>query len=330
MSDTTLEQVGPRAQRGSAGRRLPWVRNGRRRKNQMLRRESTTGLIFVLPAVVLFAIFGAYTVGYGFLLSFARWNGLSPSWDWVGLQNFKDLFATDPSVAPVVHEALWVTVVVMIVLPMAVVAISFPLAVLLNSISRFRAVFRTIFFLPYVTAGIAVFYAWRFMYEPNGVVNGFLGAIGLDGLTQPDGFLGNQHTALAACIVVLVWANVPLAILLFLAGLQSVPAALVEAAKIDGASTVRTLRSVVLPMVNPITALIVVIELREALQNFQLFLLLTNGGPIGSTNTIGLQSYTFAFGSNSNLGFASALSWSLTAIALVLAGLSFRLMRDRT
>jgi multiple sugar transport system permease protein/raffinose/stachyose/melibiose transport system permease protein len=154
--------------------------------------------------------------------------------------------------------------------------------------------------------------------------------VGLDALSQPDGFLGNPGTSLGASIAVLVWSNVPLALVLFLAGLQTVPSSLLEAARVDGASTVRTLWSVVLPILNPITALVVVLMIREALQNFQLFLLLTNGGPIGSTNTVGLQSYTFAFGSNANLGFASALSWALTAVAVLFAALSFRLLKDRT
>lgn len=283
----------------------------------------------MLPAVALFAVFGAYTVGYGFLLSFARWNGISPNWTWVGLRNFTDLFSSDPSVTPTIRAGIRVTITVMVALPVSVLVISFPLAALLNSITRLRTFLRTLFFLPYVTAGVAVYYAWRFMYDPQGIVNAVLKAVGLGSLSQADGYLGNPDTALVACVVVLVWANVPLGILLYLAGLQTVPDSVLEAAKIDGASTVRTMWSVVLPLLNPITALIVVIELREALQNFQLFLLLTNGGPVDRTNTLGLQTYQYAFGAHPDLGLASALGWSLTAVAIVLAAVNFVVLRRR-
>ena len=288
------------------------------------------GLAFVAPAVGLFAVFGVYTVGYGLLLSFARWNGISPDWTWVGLGNFRDLLYADPVLAPRIRSSLITTLIVMVALPAAVAVISFPIAYLLNRIRRLRGFLRTVFFLPYVTAGIAVFYAWRFIYEPNGILNAVLGLLQLDGLVQPAGFLGNPNTALGATVVVLVWANVPLGILLFLTGLQSIPDELIEASQLDGASTARTMRSVVLPLLNPITALLVVVELREALQNYQLFLLLTNGGPVGRTTTLGLETYQFAFGQQPDLGYASALGWLLAVVAGVLAVANFMVLRSRT
>lgn len=307
----------------------------RRRPRPRLRRyslrQSLTAYGFLAPALVLFAVFGVYTVAYGFMLSFNRWNGLSPEWQWVGLQNFKDLFSADPVLAPQVRGAVGKTAIVMVALPLLVIAISLPIAVMLNSLTRLRATLRTLYFLPYVTAGVGVYYAWRFMYEPAGAVNTLLDGIGLGTLAQPDGFLGSTSTALPATLAVLVWMTVPLGILLFLTGLQTIDDSLFEAARVEGASQWTIVRRLIWPLLAPITALLVVICLREALQNFQLFLLMTNGGPVDATNVLGLEVYRLAFGrGNNNLGLASALGWALFAVALALSLLNLRIMRDRT
>lgn len=287
------------------------------------------GLLFVAPAAVLFAVFGVYTVVYGFLLSFARWNGFSPDWTWTGLDNYVDLLGGNPAVSPVMVKAAGNTVIGMIVLPVIVIVIGLALALLLNSIRRLRGLLRTVYFIPFVTTGIAVYYAWRFMYQPDGVVNAVLDAIGLHALAPADGFLGSTSTALGAVIAVQVWSNVPIAMLLFLTGLQTIPESVVEAARVDGASALRTVWSIILPLLNPITALVVVIMLRESLQNFQLYLLMTNGGPVNASNTLGLQTYTFAFGRSSDLGYASALGWLLAIVAIVLALVNLRVLRSR-
>ncbi|GAB3141934.1 carbohydrate ABC transporter permease [Marisediminicola antarctica] len=315
---------GSRALVTSAGTPAP-----RRRASSRRLGGRFTGLLFVAPAAALFAVFGVYTIVYGFSLSFARWNGFSPNWTWTGIQNYLDLLGANPPLATSVRVASQNTLVVMVVLPIAVSAIGLVLAVLLNSIRRFRALLRTVYFLPYVTTGIAVFYAWRFVYEPNGSLNAILSGLGLTSLVQRDGFLGNPFTSLAAVLFVLIWANVPIAMLLYLTGLQTIPESVVEAARVDGASTFRTLRSVILPLLNPITALVIIIQLREALQNFQVFLLMTNGGPVDSTQVLSLRTYQLAFDQASDLGYASALGWMLAAVAIVLAVINLRILRSR-
>ncbi|MCK2034936.1 sugar ABC transporter permease [Microbacterium sp. SSW1-49] len=303
---------------------------GRRRAStRRLRRGWWVGLLFVAPATLLFAVFGVYTIIYGFLLSFARWNGFSPEWTWTGIDNYVDLLGGNPAVSPRVANATTHTVIGMIVLPVVVVAIGLALALLLNSVKRFRGFLRTVYFLPFVTAGIAVYYAWRFMYQPDGAVNAVLRLIGLNAIAPTDGFLGGTATALGAVLAVQVWSSVPIAMLLFLTGLQTVDDSVIEAARIDGASGGRIVWSIVVPLLNPITALVVVIMLRESLQNFQLYLLMTNGGPVDSSNTLGLQTYTFAFGAATDLGYASALGWILAIVAIVLAIVNMRILRSR-
>jgi multiple sugar transport system permease protein len=306
---------------------VPAARPGRYRRS-----EAAWGLGFVAPAIVLFAVMGVYTIGYGFSLSFASWNGFTPHWTWVGLRNYADLLWRSPVYAPIVHEAALNTLWVMIAVPIATVAISFPLALLLNSIRRFKTVLRSVYFLPYVTAGIAVYFAWQYILEPDGAINLLLRTVGLGSLQQPQGFLGNPSTALPTLIVVTVWSSVPVSMLLYLAGLQSVDSNLIEAAQIDGAGWWRITRSILWPLLRPITAVIVLLNLREGLQGFQTFLIMTNGGPGNHTNVLGLETYRLAFLSRlgATLGLSSALGWLLFIAALILAMANQRLMRRAT
>lgn len=301
----------------------------RRRKRL---REALTGYAFVLPALVLFAVLGVYTVVYGLLLSFARWNGFSPHWIWVGLGNYRDLLFSDPSLAPVVRSAGLHTAVVMVAVPLLAVFAGLPLALALNRIKFLRTTLRTVFFLPYVTTGIAVFYAWTYVFQPQGSLNFILKSLGLGTLSQPQGFLGNPATALPTLILVLAWSSIPVSILLYLSGLQSIDPAVLDAAKVDGASGLRTTTAVIWPLLRPITAAVVMLNLRDALQGFQMFLVMTNGGPGGHTNVLGLESYDLAFFSNlrPTLGLASALGWLLFVVALVLAAVNVRVLRSRT
>ncbi|WP_234313644.1 carbohydrate ABC transporter permease [Streptomyces sp. NBRC 109706] len=293
------------------------------------RREAAWGYAFAAPALVLFGIMGVYTIVYGFLLSFAEWNGFWPRWNWVGLDNYADLLWRSPVHAPAVREAATNTLWVMIAVPLLTVAISFPLAVVLNSARRFGGLLRSVYFLPYVTTGIAVYFAWQYILEPNGAINLLLKSLGMGSLSQPEGFLGNPDTALPTLIVVMVWSSVPVAMLLYLTGLQALDRSLLEASQLDGAGWWRTQLSVVWPLLRPITAVIVLLNLRDSLQGFQIFLIMTNGGPGNSTNVLGLETYRLAFLSElaPTLGLASALGWLLFIAALVVAIVNQRALR---
>jgi multiple sugar transport system permease protein len=305
--------------------RPPALRRRRRR------REALTGYAFVAPALVLFAVMGLYTIGYGLALSFARWNGFTPTWSWVGFGNYLDLLYRDPVYAPLVRGAALNTLAVMIAVPLLIVLISFPLAYTLNRIRLLRTTFRTIFFLPFVTAGIAVFYAWTYVLEPNGSLNFILRHLGLGTLSQPQGFLGNPSTALPTLIAVMAWGAIPVGIVLYLTGLQAIDGTVLDAAQIDGAGSFRTMTAIIWPLLRPITAAVVMLNVRDALQSFQVFLIMTNGGPGTDTTVLGLESYKLAFAANlgQTLGLASALGWILFVVALLLAAVNLRLLRSR-
>jgi multiple sugar transport system permease protein len=308
------------------------VRAPNRRRFRYRRSEVLWGAAFITPALVLFAVIGVYVIGYGLTLSFADWNGFTPQWTWVGLRNYADLLWRDPVYAPEVHAAALNTLWVLLVVPAVTVLISLPLALLLNATRRMTAVLRSVYFLPYVTNGIAIYFAWQYMLQPDGAVNLLLRMLGLGSLQQPQGWLGNPGTALPTLIVISVWTAVPVAMMLYLAGLQAVDPTLIEAARIDGAGPVRIARSVIWPLLRPITAIVLLLNLRDSLQNFQLFLIMTNGGPGTHTNVLGLEVYRLAFLKllAPTLGLASALGWMLFLGALVLAAINVRVLRRST
>ncbi|WP_187978199.1 carbohydrate ABC transporter permease [Mycetocola sp. JXN-3] len=299
----------------------------KKRRIRYNRTESRWGYAFVAPALILFAIMGVYTIGYGLALSFARWNGFSPNWEWVGFQNFTDLLFGSKTYAPRVQAAALNTLWVCIAVPVLTIAVSFPLAIILNSAKRFQGILRSVYFVPYVTTGIAVYLAWQYILEPNGAINGLLRVLGLGSLTQPQGFLGNPDTALPTLIIVLVWSAVPVAMLLYLTGLQSLDTSVFEAATLDGAGWWRTNTSIVWPLLRATTGIVFLLNLRDALQGFQIFLIMTNGGPGNHTNVLGLETYRLAFLSelSPTLGLASALGWMLFLAALAIALINQRL-----
>ncbi|WP_308315336.1 sugar ABC transporter permease [Streptomyces sp. ISL-100] len=306
-------------------------RRGRNRNRAGGRREALTGYLFVAPAVLLFAVLGLYTIGYGLALSVHEWNGITPTWTWAGLDNFRDLLWAVPSLADSTKNALGRTLAVMVGAAVPTVLISLALALALNSVGRIRGFLQTLYFLPYVTTGIAVFYAWRFILLPDGALNSVLETVGLDFLVEPEGFLGNPETALWTTTGVLVWGMVPLGVLLYLSALQSIDDAVLEAARLDGASAWKIATRIVWPMLRPTTALLVVLVLRGVLQEFQIFLLMTNGGPLDRTTTLPLLAYNYAFGRDAvYYGYASALGWLLFLFSVALAALTFVVLRRRT
>lgn len=292
-------------------------------------RQWLVGYAFIAPAVVLFLVMGLYTLGYSVTLSFAKWNGFSPTWEWVGLENYRDILYADPRLAPEVRNAALNTAVAMAAVAAGTVLIALPLAVLLNSIRRLRGTLRSVYFLPYVTTGIAVYYAWRYVLEPDGAINLALRSIGLGSLARPQGFLGDPSTALPTLIVVMIWGSVPVAMLLYLAGLQAIDPSLMEAAAMDGAGPVRRVRHITWPLLVPITVAIVLLSLRDTMQGFQIFLIMTGGGPAGHTDVLGLKAYQQAFlqSMSPTLGVASALGWLIFVAALLLAVANARLLR---
>jgi ABC-type sugar transport system permease subunit len=295
------------------------------------------GFWFALPAVLLWLFVGLYPVAFSIVLAFHRWNGygkffsifpkyicIAPTCRFIGLQNFQKFLTPGLPTTNSFLNALGNNFGFMVIGTIGVIAIALPLAFALNNAKFGSKVLRALLLLPMATAGIATYYVWKLIYQPTGILNKLLENIGLIELVAKDGWLGGIHTALGSLIAVSIWSGVPFAMILYLAGLQTIPQEILEAAIIDGASSWQRLRYIVWPMLAPITIIVVILSLSGALQGFELPFLMTAGGPAEHTNVIGLMVYMGAFGGWNvpDLGRASALGWSLFILGVGLSVLS--------
>lgn len=290
----------------------------------MRRRRTVVAWMFCLPFMVFFFAFGLWPVVASLLMSFTdiRSRDLRTPFNvgFVGFDNYVALF-TDPTFVRALVNTLYFVVVG---IPITMV-IALLIAVGLNSgIQRLKAFFRVGYFAPVVTSIIAVAVVWRHMYQDDGLINGALSWIGING---PD-WLNDTGWAMPALIVMAVWRNFGIPMVIFLAGLQAVPAELHEAASVDGASRWRSFLSITLPLLRPTTLVVAVLLSISYLQFFEEPFVMTRGGPLDATTSIGFYAYEqFGFGL---YGPASAASYVLVLLIAVISLVQFRLFRTRS
>lgn len=275
-------------------------------------RQRVEVAIFVTPALALMAVFILWPVISAVRMSFYRWKGFGPMDDFVGWRNYGLVLGDDVFTGAVAHNFIIVGLSLLVQLP-----VGLGLAILLNRNIRFRGVLRTIIFVPYVLAEVIAGVIWFQLLQPGyGVVDTLVGAFGV---TPPEqGFLGTPDITLYTVFVVLTWKYVGLAVLLFLAGLQSVPEELYEAAQIDGASWWQTQAHVSIPLLGPTIRTWAFLSMIGSIQLFDLVWVLTGGGPANATTT--MATYLINQGTaRSNYGIAGAASVVLFVIALVMA-----------
>jgi raffinose/stachyose/melibiose transport system permease protein len=268
--------------------------------------------LFVAPALALMGLFVAWPVVSAARMSLYRWRGFGPMDDFVGLRNFTRVLTDPVFVDAVTHNLIIVVASIAVQLPLGIA-----IALLVNRNIKGRGLLRTIIFVPYVVAEVIAGVIWFQLLQPGyGVVDGVLGAVGVSPPEQ--GFLGTPSLTLATVFVVLVWKYLGLAILLFLAGLQSVPDELYEAAQLDGASWWQTQRRIAIPMLGPTIRTWVFISMIGSLQLFDIVWVLTGGGPANATTT--MATYLINQGTQrGNYGIAGAASIVLFVIAFVMA-----------
>ena len=278
------------------------------------RRAHLEPYLWVIPAAIVLLVCTIVPTVVGLGLSFVSWDGIT-ALHLVGLQNYVDVFHDATFWQAVTHNVIYTvgTVVGKIVLALI-------LAVLLNRSLPGRGFFRTALFMPVVLSFVVVGLIWGFVYDYNfGLVNGLLGALGLQGLKQD--WLGSPAFALGALIVVDIWKWFGFHMVIFLAGLQGIPTELYEAARIDGANAWQSFWRITLPLLKPITAINVLTATLGGFSVFDLVYVMTTGGPFNATNVASLDIYTQAFQFN-HFGYASAMSFVLfvlmTAVSLAL------------
>lgn len=282
-------------------------------------REAFVGYLFILPTYIGFTIFILYPLVESMRISFQEFSLLRGS-TYIGLDNYAQMFAD-----PRLRIAYINTIIFTLFAVFFNAGIGLILAVMLNRRLPIlmRNLYRSIFFFPVLIAHTYIAVIWRFLYQQDtGVINYYLGVVGID----PVPWLSNAHWAMAAIIILDVWKNTGFAMLVFLAGLQSIPNEYYEAAQLDGANERQLFFRITIPMLSPTIFFILVIFMIGALQVFDTIIVLTAGGPGDATRSVVLYIYEIAF-RTFNMGYAAAVSMTLFAIILVLTALQFWISR---
>lgn len=292
-------------------------RGARATKGKMTRRErreAFEALLFLSPWLIGFTLFTAGPVITSFVLSFFRWDIIHPA-KFIGLGNWKHLFR-DPTLA----ESLGHTLVYSVLhIPLAM-GVALGLAMLLNQKLRGMRIFRTIFYLPHLTQGVATFTLWSVVLEPEtGVINRVLRLF----MNHPPQWLFDPFWAKPALVLMSLWATGGM-MLVFLAGLQNIPSQLYEAAEIDGAGRASQFLNVTLPMLSPTIFFNLIVSTIASLRVFDSAFILTNGGPSNSTLFYVYYLFNRAF-VYFNMGYASAMAWLLFAVSLILTVVQLKL-----
>ncbi len=283
------------------------------------RREAFVGYLFILPTYVGFLIFILYPLVESMRISFQEFSLLRGS-TYIGLDNYAQMFADGRLRIAYINTIIFTLFAVFFN-----AGIGLLLAVMLNRRLPvlMRNLYRSIFFFPVLIAHTYIAVIWRFLYQQDtGVINYYLGLFGVD----PIPWLSNTHWAMAAIIILDVWKNTGFAMLVFLAGLQSIPNEYYEAAQLDGANERQLFFRITIPLLSPTIFFILVIFMIGALQVFDTIIVLTAGGPGDATRSVVLYVYEIAF-RTFNMGYAAAVSMTLFAIILVLTALQFWISR---
>ena len=276
--------------------------------------------LFTLPAIVIYVIFFALPTLQAVQYSITDWDGFSATFENVGAGNFSNLATNDDLFLNALTNNLKFLLVVVVLQTV----FSLALAVFLSKNSRSSILLRALYFFPTILASVSVAFIWRFIYDPNfGLLNSALGAVGLDSLQSA--YLGDPGRAIFWVAMTQVWFHTGQMMVIFVAGLQAIPAELYEAAEMDGAGKWQQFRNVTWPMIAPATAIVVAYTTIQSFKAFDLILGLGGNPPRGSLDILSTRIYsTFA---NSEFGYAAAQSLIFMAFIAAVTVAQRRVLR---
>jgi N-acetylglucosamine transport system permease protein len=285
--------------------------------------------LFLAGPLALYGVFVLAPFAQAFWLSLTSWTGYTATQPYVGLANYRELFSDPQFWQSLEHNGL-----LLLVVPLATVVLGLFLATALNVGTsagqvkgvRGSAFYQKVYFLPHVLPVVIVGVLWQFLYNPQlGLVNSGLDKLGLGSLKQT--WLGDPSVALWSLAAIMLWTGTGFYVVLFSAAMQSIPREIYEAADLDGASRLSTMRKITLPLLRETVQVSWIYLGIGALDAFALFqVLLPDGGPSGSTNVVAQYLYQSAF-ENGRMGYASAIGVVLCALTLLLAGVTFLISR---
>lgn len=274
-------------------------------------------LVFLSPSLVIFGVFVFFPLVFSAYLSTMKWDLISPVRTFVGMGNYERLLTKDP----LFWKVLWNTSVFSIVVVLLSMMFGLLLALMLNKPMRGRAFYRAGIFMPYITSTAAMALVWLWIFDPKyGLIDEILRLVGIRG---PE-WIGSVEWALPAIILMTIWRFTGYDMLLFLGGLQSISPELLEAARIDGAGTWALFRKITLPLLSPTTFFVAVTSFITMFQNFETVYVMTQGGPVNSTNMLVFYLYQNAF-QFFEAGYASSIAVVLFLMVVTLTGLQVRL-----
>lgn len=270
-----------------------------------------TFFLFLFIPVVTFAIFVIYPIFQSIVLSFHRWDGISPTLTYVGLQNYQKLFANPRFWTAIANNAKWL--VFSLLVP---TALGLFLALLIDQNVKGESFFQTLFFIPYTITPVAVAAVWRWLFEPrNGLLNRFLIEIGLRKHIQI--WIGDPNIATYSIMLSSLWWTTGFALVLYISGLRGIPSELIEAAEIDGANFLQRFRSVLFPQLLPSTIVVLAMSGISAMRVFDLIYSLTRGGPGYATEVLATMMFDVSF-NRFEMGLGSAIAVVLFLLSAVI------------
>jgi multiple sugar transport system permease protein len=282
-----------------------------------LKRSVRSAYLLISPYLLFLAVFLIYPVFFSIWLTFHDWNIVSPEIPFVGLENYRRLLGDE-----LFYKALWNTFrFIMINIPLQIV-LALLLAVALNQPIKGRGFFRAAYFLPVVTSGVVISFLWSWMLSTDdGIINEVLGWFGIG----PIPWLTSETWSIPSIAWVAAWKNLGYYVVIFLAGLQSIPKTLYEAARIDGAGPVQIFFRITLPMLNPAMLLVLVMSTINGFQLFTEPFIMTGGGPANSSLSVVMYIYKNAFQSL-DMGYAATIGLALALIILTVSLLQKKLL----
>ncbi len=288
------------------------------RRSRLLRHESTMAYWLISPAMTLFLIFTIVPTIFAFFLSFSNYDILTPI-KWIGLQNYERLLTDTLFARGVRNVAFYALLYVPIIIGSSVM-----IALALNRKRPGMVIFRTLFYLPSVTSSIAAATVWTWMLQKDyGLVNQGLAIVGIHGPS----WLASSDYAMYAIVIVTVWQGLGGNIIVYLAGLQGIPAYLYEAAGLDGASPLQQFWYITVPGLRTTTFFVLFMSLIGAFQLFDQAYAMTQGGPGYATTTAVYQIYSNGF-NQLRMGYAAAQAFVLAVAILVVSLINNRLNKD--
>lgn len=279
-----------------------------------MKKQSRLGYLFIGPNMLGVLLFFVIPAAYSFYLMFTDYQFMNPEVRFIGLGNIRRMLGDG-----VFYTALGNTALFLLAVPVSIL-LAFLVAIALNKSVYWQKTLRALYFMPYITSGVAVAFVWMLLFQPTqGPINGFLRSIGI---SNPPGWLSTTETSMFAIDIIWIWFMLGYNMIIYLAALQEIPEELLEAAKIDGARPFQIVRRVLWPLVSPTTFLLMITGLIMTIKNFGIIQAITQGGPGNSTTVLSLFIYQNAF-RYYEMGYAAAISWALFAIIMIFTALQW-------